>query len=169
MNPVKVVFIYFIATFFGGILLLGAISAGVLATHSYTNEPQEFYQIGSEFTFEFAKGDPVSIQILDIEINSDELLIQVQIKNLDDDVYVDSPYQFKVVDENNKVFVPIVQDYKDYEIDEIVTGEILTQKLVYHVDDPELKHTLIINEYFGNEAVGIEYIKLYLRIVMSAE
>ncbi len=159
-NSVLTVVTWFVLTFVIGAGLIGLLAIGVVASHSFTNEPQQFYEIGNGFMFEFADGDPVLIKVSRVEYNDvlDELWIHIQVLNIDDDIYVDSPYQFKVKDENNKVFAPIVKDL-NYEIDEIATGELLATTLAYKIDDPNLEHTLIINEYFGNGAVGIELFK----------
>lgn len=151
---------WFAITMVVGIVGSVLIMAGVVATHSFTNEPQQFYEINQEFEFEFIEGDPTLIKITGIEYNDvlDELWIHIQVRNLDDDTYIDSPYQFKVQDENNKVFVPIVKNvgYNAFDIDEIGAGGILAKTFAYKINNPELKHTLIINEYLGNGAVGIE-------------
>lgn len=158
-SAVKVVK-WFAITILLSVVAVGVIGVAVLASHSFTNEPNEIYKIGEEFRFEFIEGDPALIKITGVEYNDvlDELWVHVQVQNLDDNVYIDSPYQFKVQDENNRVFVPTIREvsYMDFEIDEIKTGEILAKTFVYKIDDPTLKHTLIINEYIGNGAVGIE-------------
>ena len=160
-NRVLTVIKWFVLTLVIGVVATGIIAVGVVASHSFANEPQQFYEIGDEFIFEFIVGDPALINITGVEYNDvlDELWIHVQVQNLDDNVYIDSPYQFKVVDENNRVFVPIVKGYTNYDIDEIRTGEILAKTFAYKIEDLNLKHTLIINEYIGNSAVGIELFK----------
>lgn len=161
-NGVATVLKMFAITLVVGIAASMIIMASVLATHSFTNEQQQFYEMNQEFRFEFIEGDPTLIKITGVEYNDalDELWVYIQVRNLDDDSYIDSPYQFKVQDENNKVFVPLITiaDY-DFQIDEIGAGEILAKTYAYKVDNPNLKHTLIINEYLGNSAIGIELFK----------
>lgn len=151
---------WFMITIVVGIVASILIVVGVVATHSFVSEPQQFYEMNQEFEFEFIGGDPTLIKITGVEYNEtlDELWVHVQVRNLDEDSYIDSPYQFKVRDENNRVFAPIIHDadYMDFKIDEIGKGGILAKTLAYEVEDPNLKHTLIISEYIGNKAVGIE-------------
>lgn len=161
-NSVLKVLKWFTITLVVGVVASILLVVGVVATHSFTNEPNEFYVMNQEFRFEFIEGDPTLIKITGVEYNEtlDELWVHIQVRNLDEDAYIDSPYQFKVRDENNRVFVPKVTDvsYRAFMIDEIGAGGILAKTLAYDIEDPNLKHTLIINEYLGNSAVGIELI-----------
>lgn len=70
----------------------------------------------------------------------------MEITNLGDEKYYDSPYQFKILDSHGKSYSPAGRQFT-FTVDEISKGETLSTKIIYDVDPPASDYVLHITPY----------------------
>jgi micrococcal nuclease len=75
----------------------------------------------------------------------------MDITNLSDDVYLDSPYQFKILDGNGVVYSPASRQFSiSLSVDRISKGNSYESEIIYDVPPPVSNYTLVVTPYFSN-------------------
>jgi len=78
--------------------------------------------------------------------------VSMKITNLSSEKYMDSPYKFRIQDENGKDYGPTSRQFGlGGNLKELSKGESLTAKIKYDIPPPAEDLTLIIKPYWGGE------------------
>lgn len=176
---------YIYAGIGGWILVLVIIIIGIVGSLNSDSKQQEqpdnftnLSKMNELVVHPIADDQQIAVKVKDVTLTIDEktptycilgeciedrapgkyvLTLTAEITNLSNEEYVDSPYEFKIEDNNGKRYSPMARQFGiTSTVTEIAKGESFETRIVYDVDPPQNNYFLILEQYWGDKETRIE-------------